>query len=207
MPTDLREILKSAAGIESLATREKAIADVAWNALETDPDLAWEALLQLPADGSEKIRLLQHYAMRLAEQNPDEALAWASTLGTSEEVAAACGQIALIIAETDPQRAANLLSESGIAGRTFDVATIQVIQRWAAQSPSNAAAWVALFPQGAAREAGIKIIAEQWLARDAPAAIAWSDTLHEEGLREEVTRAVKEASDQGSGAEISPFTK
>jgi hypothetical protein len=206
-PAELRKILNAAAGIESPETREKTIADVAWNALETDPELAWEALLQLPTDGTEKIRLLQHYAMRLAERNPEEALAWASSLGTSEEVSAACGQIALILAETDPQRAATLLSESGIAGRTFDVATVQVIQRWVAQSPSHAAAWVALFPPGAAREAGIKIIAEQWLACDALAAIVWSGTLHEEGFSEEVARAMKGASDQGSGAEISPFTK
>jgi hypothetical protein len=108
----------------------------------------------------------------------------------------------LIISDTDPQRAANLLSESGIAGRTFDVAAVQVIQRWAAQSPSHAAEWVALFPPGAAREAGIKIIAEHWLARDAPAAIAWSDTLHDE-----VARAVKGANNQGSGVDVSPITK
>ena len=47
-PAELRKILKAAAEIESPATREKAIADVAWNALETEPELAWEALLQIP---------------------------------------------------------------------------------------------------------------------------------------------------------------
>ena len=182
-PAELRKILKAAAGLESPAAREKAIADVAWNALEIDPELAWEALLQLPTDGTEKIRLLQHYAMRLAEQNPEKALAWASSLGTGEEVAAACGEIALIISETDPQRAAALLSESGIAGRTFDVATVQVIQRWAAQAPANAAAWVAMFPQGAARDAGIRIIAEKWMASDAPAASDWLEGLDQ--LKEE----------------------
>ena len=60
----------------------------------------------------------------------------------------------MIIAETDPQRAATLLSESGIAGRTFDVATVQVIQRWATQSQSRAAAWVALFPPGRGPRSG-----------------------------------------------------
>lgn len=190
-PAPLRTVFESAVKIESPAAREKAFADVAWSALEIDPELALEAFQQLPAGSTEKIRLIQHYAMRLAEQDPDEALAWAATLGTEREIAAARGEIALVIAETDPERAANLLSESGIVGREFDVAVVQVIQRWAAKSTSNAAAWVIMFPPGEARQAGIKIIVEQWLPRDAPTAFDWLGTLQDEGLRKETVRAME----------------
>ena len=190
-PEALRTILETAVKIESPAAREKALADVAWNALEIDPELALDAFQQLPAGSTEKIRLIRHYAMRLAEQDPDEALAWAATLGSEQEVAVANAQIALLLAESDPRRAANLLSESGLVSRDFDVAVVQVVQRWAARSPPDAAAWVTIFPPGAAREAGIKIIAGQWLARDAPAAFDWLDALKDEGLRKETARAME----------------
>lgn len=192
-PTEMRRILKTAAEIESPAAREKAIADVAWNALETDPDLAVEAFRQLPTDSAEKIRLIQHYSMRLAEQNPDEALAWAATLGSEMEKSAAQSQIALALAETNPLRAANLLSESGIVSREFDVAVVQVIQRWAAKSPPDTAGWVALFPPGPARETGIKIIADRWLQADAPAAFSWLATLQDASVRKEAALGLEEA--------------
>ena len=59
--------MQAAVGLEAPAAREKELADVAWNALEIDPDLARDAFLQLPLDSAEKIRLIRHYAMRLAD--------------------------------------------------------------------------------------------------------------------------------------------
>lgn len=190
-PRSLRAMMEAADKIESPAAREKAFAEVAWNSIEIDSELAHEAFQKLPADSTEKIRLIQHYAMRLAEQDPDEALAWASTVGSGQEIAAANGQIALVLAETDPRRAANLLSASDAVCGEFDVALVQVLQRWAARSPSEAAAWAVLFPPGAVRQAGIKIIAGQWLARDASAAFDWFGKLQDEELRKETARALE----------------
>ena len=190
-PEALQELLNEAVKIDSGPVRDKALAEVAWNALEIDPELAVEAFQHLTADSPEKIRLVQHYAMRLAEQDPDEALAWAEALGSEQEVAAAKSRIALVLAETDPQRAANLLSESGISGRDFDVAVVQVVQRWAARSPPDAAAWAVLFPPGEARPAAIKIIVGQWLPRDPPAVFGWLDAMQDEGLRKETARGME----------------
>ncbi len=190
-PAALRSALQAAMDIESPADRGKALAEVAWNALDIDPELASEAFLQLPKGSDEKLRLIQHYAMRLAEQDPDEAIEWAAGLGFEQEIAAAMGRIALVLAETDPHRAANLLSESGIAGREFDVTAVEVLQRWAAQSPLDAAAWAVLFPPGAAREAGMTMIFERWLPRDAPAAFDWFSSLQDERLRKETARAME----------------
>jgi len=190
-PAALRTILDAAIKTEPSAAREKALADVAWNALELDPELAVEAFHALPEGSTEKIRLIQHYSMRLAEQNLEESLDWAASLGNEQEIAAAHGHIALAVAETDPRRAADMLSESGKAGRELDVLAVQVVQRWAAQSPSDAAAWTGMFPPGPARDAGNKIIAEQWLPRDARAAFDWLDSMQDEGLRNETARAME----------------
>ena len=190
-PAVLRAQLEDAITAESPTERDKALADVAWSAIETDPGLADEAFHRLPADSPEKIRLIQHFAMRLAGENPDDALEWADSLETELETSAAIGQIALTIAEADPLRAANLLSESGIAGRDFDVALVQVIQRWAAKSAPEAAAWVSLFPTSEARYAGIKAVAERWLPTDAPGAFAWLDGMKDAQLRNETARAME----------------
>lgn len=190
-PSSPREIMETADRIEPPAARERTLANIAWNAIETDPGLAHEAFLRLPAESPEKIRLIQHYAMALAEGDVEAALEWAAGLSSELEISTANAQIALTLAETDPRRAANLLSESGIAGRELDVAVVQVMQRWAGKSVPEAAAWVTAFPPGAVREAGLKIISEQWLPRDAPAAFDWLGSLRDEGLRKDVLRAIE----------------
>ncbi len=186
-----REVMEAADKLESPAAREKALADVAWNAIESDPDLAHEAFERLPSDSTEKIRLIQHYAMTLAECDVDAALEWAAALGSNLEIAAAKAQIAIALAETDPSRAASLLSESGVVGREFDVAVVQVIQRWAGKSASEAAGWVADFPPGPVRVAGLSEIAGKWLPADPSAAFAWLGGLKDEQVRAETARALE----------------
>ena len=185
--------LETAGTIELAAEREQEIAAVAWNALDIDPELAREAFQQLSTDNPEKIRLILHFAMRLADRDPEEALAWAGTLESEREIAAARGQIALVLAETEPQRAADLLSESGMVGHEFDVAVVQVLQRWAAKSAPDAAAWAATFPPCAAREAGMGIIISQWAKTDAQAVLSWMTALQDEVVRKEAVLAMEEA--------------
>lgn len=197
---DPRAALQAAREIQSPEEREKAVAEVAWNALELDPELAREAFSQLTPDSGETVRLIQHSAMRLAESDPAGAMKWADTLGTEKEIAAAKCQIALVLAESEPLRAADILSESGIQGREFDVAAVQVLQRWAAKSPPDAAAWVAAFPAGDARSAGIKEVVSRWLERDAAAVFTWKADLADASVRNEVLTALVEiSSEQGSG--------
>jgi hypothetical protein len=187
---DRRATFDKARKIGNPEQREQAIARIAWDALELDPDLAREAFQQLAAESEEKIRLIQHFAMTLAEENVDEALKWADALGSEKEIAAARCQIALVLADTDPERAAGLLSESAIAGREFDVAVVQVLQHWAASNPPAAAAWVAMFPPGASREAGIKAVISPWLESDVPAVFSWIGKLGDETLRAEASAAM-----------------
>jgi hypothetical protein len=167
-----------------------------WNTIETDPALAHEAFQKLTAGSPEKIALIQHYALRLAEQDAEDALLWAEGLSTEHEIAAAKYHVALALAEADPERAANMLSESGIAGRDFDVALVQVIQSWANKSAPDAAAWVSMFPPGPAREASVQAIAQRWMASDSPAVFLWLESTKDSALRKETARAIAEVIDQ-----------
>jgi hypothetical protein len=188
-----RSAAPTAPQIPMSAEQTKAMADVVWNAMETDPLSAHEAFLRLPTGSPEKLRLIRHYAMSLAESDLEAALEWAEALDSEEETTAAKVQIALTLAEADPHRAAEMLSESGSVGREFDVAVVQVIQRWAAKSPAEAAAWVSEFPQGDSRSAGIKLIVERWLVENAAAAFAWYSSLRDPRLRAEAALGLEEA--------------
>jgi hypothetical protein len=170
--------------------RDKALAEVVWNAMEIHPETAREAFLQLSADSPEKLRLIRHRAMRSAAENPDEAIDWAAGLDSEIEISAATSQIALELATKDPVRAANLLSDFGIEGREFDVAVVQVVQRWAANAPPDAVAWVRKFAAGEVRQASLQAVFERWLIQDSVAAIQWAQSIDDGSLRHETESAI-----------------
>jgi hypothetical protein len=192
---NLRPDFEKAKEIADPAGRDEALARVAWDAMELDPPLAREAFGLLPAESPEKIRLIQHYAMRIAAADLTEALTWADSFGSEKETAAARCRIALVLSETDPQQAAELLSESAMVDRESDVAIVQVLQRWAGKTPPAAAAWVADFPEGPAREAGIKAVVSPWLEQDAKAAFDWIAALDGD-LRKEAVLALSNVLDE-----------
>lgn len=186
----LREMIAEADAL-SPVEREKALAAIVWDAIETDQEIAHEAFGKMLPASPDKIRLIQHYAIRFAAQNFEEAIEWAETLENEMEKSAALSHIAVAIAETNPIRAANLLADADIPSRDFEVAIVQVIQRWAAKSPEEAAAWITMFHPSAVRQAGINIIAERWLPRDSVAAFAWMEKMTDATLRQETARAMQ----------------
>ena len=175
---------------ESLTTEERnrELSATAWDAIETDPDLALKTFQQMTAGSEEKNLLLEHFAMRLADQDAEQAIQWANALTTDNEKSLAFGKIALVLSAKEPERAARLLSESGIPGRDLDVAVVQVVQRWAAKSPADAAAWVTLFSPGEARSAGVAELISVWIRQDSTAAFAWIPRLPDPSLRQEAER-------------------
>jgi hypothetical protein len=173
--------------------RERRLAEWVWDAFELDPELAAQGFAQLAPGSEEKNRLLQHFAMRLSELDSEQATAWAASLGTDEERSLAFGRIALALSDEDPEGAARLLSDSGVAGRDFDVAVFQVVESWSNTAPENAAAWVASFDAGETRQAGMKAVTGTWLALDPAACVAWISTLQDETVRDEAINGYAEA--------------
>jgi hypothetical protein len=165
--------------------RNRMLSAATWDAIETDPDLALKNFDQMTAGSAEKNRLLEHFAMRLADQDADDAIEWANALTTDDEKSLAFGKIALVLSEKEPERAARMLSESGVPGRDFDVAVVQVVQRWATTSPADAAAWVTLFGAGEARSAGLAEVVSVWIKQDPSAAFAWIPSIPDASLRQE----------------------
>lgn len=189
----LRARLDRAAGEKDVVAREKILESVAWDAIDVDPALSREAFAALTPDSESSRRLVGHFAMRLADEDPERAIEWATALEQEEERSDAFGRIAVVISATDPARAATLVSEKMTAGPPRDRAVVQVIQRWAQASPADAATWIAVFPQGAARSAGIKAVAATWIQSDAPALAAWVEAREEGPVRTEAVLASAEA--------------
>lgn len=185
-----QDLLAEAETLEP-AEREKALAAIAWDTIETAPETAHRAFAKLSPASPEKMRLIRHYAMRLAEEDPEQAIGWALSLTNETETSAALTHIAVALAEADPQRAASLLAEHGQPGHELNVAVVQVVQRWSVRSTAEAADWVSRFSSGDARQAGVKVIAERWLPADAPAAFAWLGSMKDASLRQETARAME----------------
>ena len=165
--------------------QNRALSDKAWDVIDTGPDLALETFRQMTVGSEEKNRLLAHFAMRLADRDTNDAIRWANALTTDAEKSLAFGKIALVLSQNDPERAARLLSESGIPGRDFDAAVVQVVQRWATTSPADAATWVTLFSAGEARSAPLAEVVSMWIGQNATKAFAWIPTIPDPTLRRE----------------------
>lgn len=178
---------------ESGPELDRQLAEAAWEVIDEDPGLAEEAIRLLPGDHPDRLRLLQHFALRLAESDPGAASAWAAALDSDADKSLVCGRIAVVIAEKDPEKAAGLLSETGLAGRDFEVSVVEVLQRWSAADAVASMRWVVQFPAGRLREESLRTVFGRWLQTDAPAAVAWLGSITDAALKQEAEQAVGEA--------------
>ncbi|WP_035601010.1 hypothetical protein [Haloferula sp. BvORR071] len=174
------------------AAREKALEQVAWDGIDVDPELARRAYKELAPDSPVKRKLSAHFAMRLAESDPDAAIEWASGLEAGERTES-LGRIAVVISAKDPERGAKLAAEQVTAGPVQDRAVVQVLQRWSQEDPVAATEWAGDFPAGAARSAGLKFSLGGWLEHDPVAAAAWVTARGSEELRLECLTAAAES--------------
>ncbi len=166
---------------------------VAWDGIDVDPALAREAFAALEAGGPAAKRLVGHFAMRLADTDPDQALEWARGLEQEEERTEALGRIAVVVSAEDPKRGATLVSEEMPAGLPRDRAVVQVLQRWAQSGPAEAVEWIAAFPQGEARSAGLRAVAATWIESDPSALATWVESRKDGAVRNEALLAIADS--------------
>jgi hypothetical protein len=187
----LRESFDTALASEDPAEKVNALERIAWDGIDVDPELSREAFAMLPLDSEARSKLAAHFAMRLAEADPAQAVEWARGLGEGEREEA-LGRVAVVISAKEPERAAELIAEHLPAGSRRDRAVVQVVQRWTQQEPSAAAEWVGAFDAGAARSAGLKVALAGWLEEDAASAARWIGDREDATLRMECLAATAE---------------
>lgn len=189
----LRASLEAAKELQDPEERGRAITEVGWNALESAPDIAAEAIRELPAGWAQTTELIQSCVPHLMMRSPDAASAWSDSLRDPSLVAMARDQIAITVAETEPQRAMQLLGDYNRAGGESDQAMVQVLQIWTVKAPEEAAVWASRLPAGESRNTRIKTIVSTWLLSDPAASTAWVASLREPNLRLESTRFMVES--------------
>ena len=180
---ELRGELDAALKDPDAASRQQALEKLAWDAIDVDPDLAREAFEGLEPDSGASRKLVAHFAMRLADEDPERAIAWAHALEQPTERTEAFGSIAVVIAAMDPERGASLAMTEMPEGKSRDRALVLVSQRWAQAAPEQAADWVTGLPDGAARKAGLHEVISRWLASEPLAAATWIEARPEKELQ------------------------
>ena len=190
---ELRDALKLALAIDAPDARDQALAALARRALQLAPELALEAIKQLSPDSKEKPALFHDCARILVAHNLDTALAWAASLGSPNDTAAAKDAIALILVASDIEAAVKLISLADLANSKPNADAVQVIQQWAAKAPEDAAAWALALPPGEPRNAAFKVVASRWLVSDSQAALSWMANQQNPTMRKAATRAMAEA--------------
>lgn len=192
-PSRLRDTVKKAEEVTYPKERNQALCEAVRECLETDPHLAQEGFQKLTTGCVERNQLIQEIASHQADQDVNQAIEWIETLNNDHEKSLAYDSIALIVAENEPEKAAQMLSDSGVAGHDFDVAVVQVVQRWASSSPQNAAQWVMLFDNDEVRKAGLKAIASTWSRNNPQEAMTWLAAIENPTIHHEASSGMVEA--------------
>lgn len=165
------------------ASRQRTLEQLAWDAIDVDPDLAREAFGALEPDSEASRKLVAHFAMRLADEDPEKAIAWAQDLENPTERTEAFGSIAVVIAAKDPERGAALLMAEMPEGRSRDKAAVLVARRWAQAAPEAAANWITALPDGPARRSGLQAVFAHWLALDTAGVAGWIESHPEKAVQ------------------------
>jgi hypothetical protein len=192
-PAQLRDTIKKAEEIISPKERDQALCEAVRECLDTDPKLARDSFQKLTIGCAERNQLIQEIASHQADQGVKQAIEWIETLDDDHEKSLAYDSIALIVAENEPEKAAQMLSDSGVAGHDFDVAVVQVVQRWASSAPQNAAEWVMLFNNDEVRKAGLKAIASTWSRNNPQEAMNWLADIANPTIHQEASAGMVEA--------------
>jgi hypothetical protein len=152
--------------------RNRALTDVANEAVRTDPMTALQLAVGLPAD-VQRDDLIRRATMEWTSGDATNAVAWAEQIPDATLRVTVLAGEAVAWAKQDPESAAMLAVRELPAGRLQEDTVVSIVQRWAELQPEAAAAWVAQFPEGAMRAATIENLVTLWSRTDAAAAQQW----------------------------------
>jgi len=100
--------------------------------------------------------LLENLAQTWAEQDQQDAYAWASATPPSDVRDRLLERVAIVQAKTNPYQAAKSVVEQLSPGEIQNEAAISVLYQWSQQDAAAALAWAQTFPAGDFRDRAIK---------------------------------------------------
>lgn len=155
---DFAAAAKWAANLRDPEERETAVRDVCIEAAASDPEGAMKKAAQLHL-GLESDSVMENLLPIWTAKDPGAAQAWLESQPQDEARDRQCAGLALELAKTAPEDAANVAVKSISPGAAQDEAVMAVLHQWAKRDPGGASAWVADFP-----ESDLRTRAEEELA-------------------------------------------
>jgi len=137
--------------LSDLGERNAALTDVCFQIAQADPGHATQLADQYEL-GKLPGATLENLVQQWAAQDVTTATAWVKERPAGEQKEQMLMRLAMVIAETSPAEAAQLVVNQIPEGSVQTEAAISVVHQWARRDLSGARAWVELFPEGPLRE-------------------------------------------------------
>lgn len=131
--------------------RDSALADVCFQIAQGDPRQAIQLADQKDL-GKLPGGILQNLVQQWAAKDLDSAVAWVNERPAGKEKDQMLSRVAMVLAETSPAKAAQMVVDQIPAGDTQTEAVISVVYQWANRDLPGARAWVERFPEGQLRD-------------------------------------------------------
>ncbi|MEM9388144.1 MAG: hypothetical protein AAGA68_24030 [Pseudomonadota bacterium] len=177
-PVDPQGALRWAEELESVQGHSGYTQNVLRELAEHDAQLAADQLARLNTSGSRQ-QVVSSIAIALARQQPEGVLGWINSLGSSSERSMAFSAAVNTLALTDTSAAITML-EGAPTERIRNEALASTVNRIADQRPEEAAALLALLPEGSQQHTNaLQNLASLWARSDPYAALAWAERLPE----------------------------
>jgi hypothetical protein len=148
----------------------RAVTSLAQQMSMQDATLATSTLDRLPP--AQRGGWLEGIAAGLARNDVDAALNLVQRYRGQPGYDAAYANVAGAMAQFDPVRAANMLSNAPESQARLSAA-FNVARQWTSQDPVAAARWATEFPDEQVRRQALTIVAQTWATQDAAAAKDW----------------------------------
>jgi hypothetical protein len=167
------------------------------------PDQAAE-MARTSTDANRRAELLARVGARLAESNPDAAMALAEGLDERQRQRFA-ERLVANLAERSPEAARQLAMQTEDP-RTRSAMLARILEAEAAKDPAAAAqGFAALPPEDAgARDRAARRIGSEWASRDTLSALQWAGSLGDENARNAARQGIDAVAPVGIGARLSP---
>lgn len=137
--------------LSDVRERNSALTDVCFQIALTDPQQATQMADQNGL-GSLPGATLENLVQQWAAKDLTTAEAWINERPDGEEKDKLLSRVAMVLAESSPAKAAQMVVDQIPAGDTQNEAVISVLYQWAKSDLAGARNWVQLFPEGPLRE-------------------------------------------------------
>jgi hypothetical protein len=163
-------------------SEQAAAVSLGYEAARSEPVTALSVAGALPP-GPQRDDLLVHAISQWAAGDSAVAADWAKKVPDVSLRERLLAAVAVSSAEKEGAAAATLAVNDLVTGEEQNRAVVSIVQRWAQNSPSAVASWVAQWPDTPARDAATQNLLALWTGQDSQAAAAWLDGLPEGALR------------------------